>query len=377
MFIRLFRYNILKMIREKEIMFWTLAFPLVLGTLFHITFGGFMEKVEAFKAIPVAYVEENESDPYFNDLVTAISEGDEALLSVVKTDKSEAEKLLKKGEVSGIYYNGKEISAVFKGNGTSESILERVANEYVRKQSIITKIAQKSPQNLETALAAMESEVNMIQEKSLTSGSMDSMMIYFYSLIAMSCLYGSFMGVTCAGQFKANLSALGARRVVASTNRFVILMADVLSSILLQIICTMLAVFYLRFVLRINMGDQFLYILYVVVFGCIIGVMTGLFIGSIGRMKVDVKMGINIAVTMAECFLSGLMITEVYMVIEKNIPILNRINPAAVITNSLYSLNVYDNYDRFWLNMMLLLIMSLILGIGSYTAIRRERYADI
>ena len=35
----LFRYRFLQIIREYSVMFWALAFPLILGTLFYFSFG--------------------------------------------------------------------------------------------------------------------------------------------------------------------------------------------------------------------------------------------------------------------------------------------------------------------------------------------------
>ena len=35
----LFRYRFLQIVREYSVMFWALAFPLILGTLFYFSFG--------------------------------------------------------------------------------------------------------------------------------------------------------------------------------------------------------------------------------------------------------------------------------------------------------------------------------------------------
>ena len=63
--------------------------------------------------------------------------------------------------------------------------------------------------------------------------------------------------------------------------------------------------------------------------------------------------------------------------IEHNVPIINRINPAALIVDSLYALNIYDTYDRYIQNIVVLAIMSVILLSVSFLILRRNKYASL
>ena len=61
-------------------------------------------------------------------------------------------------------------------------------------------------------------------------------------------------------------------------------------------------------------------------------------------------------------------------IIEQNAPILNRINPAAVLSDAYYCISVYNDTLRYQRCMITLLIMSvLFLGIA-FLGVRRERY---
>ena len=279
--------------------------------------------------------------------------------------------------MTGIYYNSEELKLYVNEEGIYQSILQTVLQEYEKMQSTITKIGMEHPENLEAAMEAMTNDTTMLVEENYTSGSMNASLEYFYALIAMSCLYGCYLGLRCAVEIKADLSTLAARRVVGSTNRFVIMLSDLLASIVMQFATSMLAVLYLRYVLGIQMGNKMLWIALTVLIGGIIGITTGLFIGSIGKAKESIKTGITLGVVMSECFLSGLMVENMYYVVEDFCPLLNRINPAALIVDSLYSLNIYDTYERYSRNMLGLLAMAVLLCIGSFAAIRRERYASI
>ena len=88
-------------------------------------------------------------------------------------------------------------------------------------------------------------------------------------------------------------------------------------------------------------------------------------------------MGILIAITMLFCFLSGMMGITMKYVIDKNIPILNIINPANMITDGFYSLYYYDTLDRYYFNLISLLVFSIIALLISFFSIRRQKYDSI
>ena len=64
-------------------------------------------------------------------------------------------------------------------------------------------------------------------------------------------------------------------------------------------------------------------------------------------------------------------------IIDKNVPIINKINPASMITDGFYSLYYYDTLDRFYFNLASLLIFSGIMIIISYISLRRQKYDSI
>ncbi len=55
----LFRYQLLHIVREKAIIFWTLLFPLIMSTLFYVAFGDLGE--EHWDNIPAAVVKQEEN----------------------------------------------------------------------------------------------------------------------------------------------------------------------------------------------------------------------------------------------------------------------------------------------------------------------------
>ena len=111
--------------------------------------------------------------------------------------------------------------------------------------------------------------------------------------------------------------------------------------------------------------------------GSLIGVSLGIFVGSMGRMKEGIKIGIILGISMICSFLSGLMNGTMKDIVEKHAPFINRINPAALISDAFYCINVYDDMARYYRNLITLVIMSILLITASFLLIRRERYDSI
>ena len=64
-------------------------------------------------------------------------------------------------------------------------------------------------------------------------------------------------------------------------------------------------------------------------------------------------------------------------VIETCCPVLNRINPAAVLSDAFYCLAVYEDYDRLLEDMAILGGMSILCILLAFAAVRREQYDSI
>lgn len=91
----------------------------------------------------------------------------------------------------------------------------------------------------------------------------------------------------------------------------------------------------------------------------------------------NVKTGLVMVITMGGSFLSGLMAGNMRIVVDTYCPIINRINPTALISDMFYSLAIYDSLDRYFENLISLVILSLLFCIGGFLLTRRKKYANI
>lgn len=107
--IRTIKYTLLRLLRDKNELFWILLFPIVLGSLFKASFSSLMD-AETFEPIPVAVVNENE-DAFatFGEVLDALSEeGDGQMLTATYCSGEDALKLFgKSGSGRHSYGKGK------------------------------------------------------------------------------------------------------------------------------------------------------------------------------------------------------------------------------------------------------------------------------
>ena len=223
----------------------------------------------------------------------------------------------------------------------------------------------------------MREQQNGVQEFSLGGRTIDGNVQFFYALIAMGCLYGCFIGFGAAVSLQANLTALAARRCVTPTHKLKLVFSELISSFLLGYVDVVILLLYLRYGLKLDFNGQMGRMLLICFLGSLIGVSMGIFVGSLGKMKEGAKIGIILGISMICSFLAGLMNGNMKDIVERHAPFINRINPAALISDAFYCINVYDDTVRYHRSLVTLAVMSLVLVVASFLLIRRERYDSI
>ncbi|MBQ1194246.1 MAG: ABC transporter permease [Lachnospiraceae bacterium] len=381
MFFHIFKYRIKTILHTKEEVFWILIFPIILGTCFYAAFSNISSSTEEFHTINVAVVlENNENDTLFKNVLDSIenSEAEEPLLAVTYTDAKKADELLSDKEVSGIItLNEGTPSLKILGDGINESILKEFLDQYLQSISVLTSIEVDDMSEFSNIVNKLTSDTSYIEVKKLTDGNTDILTDYYYSLIAMACLFGSLSGQSCAMSMKANLSPLGMRKTLSPASRLSVILGDFFATYLLQIVANTLLVLYLNYILNVNLGGNILLVFVTTWIGSLIGVSQGMLVGSLPRLGEAMKITINIALPLFSSFLSGLMVGGIKYQIDKFAPIINKLNPATVITDALYSLNIFDTYGNFIQCMITLVLYCVVFCSLSYFMTRRESYASV
>ena len=371
-----------RLLRDKANTFWILCFPIILGTLFNIAFSN-MAASEDMSAINVAVI--CEDDLYGEALkqsIETISEGKDAMLNAIFCDDKKSTELLENKEVVGIIHSGKtaklSISANMSTESINQSILQAFINEYNMYQDSIAKIMINHPENIENVLSNFESISDFNNEVTISrKPDADPFSQYFYNLLAMACLYTSMGGVLVATHNQANLSDLGMRKCLSPTHKLKSIVSELIATSTYEFALNFIGFIYVAYVLKVDIASRLPLAILTTFVGCLTGVSLGFFIGSLGQKSQDFKQGMIFAVTMPLCFLSGLMMGNMKIIIQNNCPILNKINPATIITDSFYSLAIYESYDRFIFDIISLLIFVIIFIMAGFLMTRRKKYASL
>lgn len=175
----------------------------------------------------------------------------------------------------------------------------------------------------------------------------------------------------------ANMSNNGKRVAVSPTSKGKLIFSSVLASYITQLIGISLLFVYTIFVLKVDYGNNLPLIILLALVGCLAGLSLGVAIATLLKANENLKTGIVISITMLGCFLSGMMGITMKYIIDKNVPIINKINPASMITDGFYSLYYYDTLDRFYFNVASLLIFALVMIGLSMFSLRRQKYDSI
>lgn len=393
MFLHNFKYSLKTLLRNKGLIFWTFAFPIILGTLFNLAFSD-IENKETLDIIDIAIVnnEEFKTDTYFTESFKVLSKKKEPnqLFNIKYTNLSTAQSLLKEKKITGyLLFENHEVKITVNDKGYNETILRFVVDELSSQKEMLETITTK-----EVADSYKSGNLNVNYEKiyqdtlnlinnttpklnNISNSNLSYTMIEYYTLLAMACLYGALIAMFVTNKKIANMSSAGKRTSVSPANKKTLLLGSFLASYLVQLLGILILYLYTILVIKVDYGSNTFLVFLLLMAGSLAGLTLGIAISTVLKSNENTKTGILISLTMLASFLSGMMGITMKYVIDTNIPILNKINPAAMITDGLYSLYYYRTLDRFYFNIISLIIFSIIMLVISYQGLRREKYDSI
>lgn len=380
MFFHIFSYRLKCLLRDKDLVFWTLLFPILLATLFNLAFSN-LAKQDDFNTINIAVID---NEQYKNDanfkitIESTTAEKGKNLFNITLTTKEGADALLKDNKIDGYLLLDNEIKIIIKQNGLNQTIIKTFVDQYNQIGSAVHNIMKTNPAAIQNGLIELASkETNYIKEGSVSNSKPNTIVNYFYTLIAMACLYGGFWGMKEMNDIQADLSAVGARVNLTPVHKLKVYIYRFLSALLVHFSEILIVLAYIRFGLNISFGTQTLYVILACFVGCLTGISFGSFVGAVVKKGEGIKTAILIGVTMTLSFLSGMMFSDMKYLIESKAPILGYLNPANLITDAFYSLYYYDTHTRFFINIAILVLFIIVFSTITYFIVRRQKYASL
>ncbi|MCR5081950.1 MAG: ABC transporter permease [Parasporobacterium sp.] len=379
MFIHNFKYALKQMIRNKSAIVWTLIFPLALGSIMFVAFGNIYNSDNVFHTLNVAVVktEENEN---FETLLEELSksEGDkEAILDVSYLAKDEAETGALNGDYDAVIYEGTDITLGVTKSDIQQEIVRSIVEQYNKSMHLIEDAAAKDPTKIAAVIESISDySAEYAKQDTTTDGNTDMYTNYFYAIIAMSCLFGSYAACEFSEKMSLSASELGKRRGVSRCSKGLQAISTFFAMWIIQVAVEIITIFYLK-AIGVHLGDKILYMIPIVAAGTAVGNALGTLIGSVPKLSQGGKTGICTSISLGLCVMADLCASGVKDALEHAAPIVNRINPAALISDSFYALNVFDSYDRYIRSIVLLAVIAACMLFFSYLILRRDKGASI
>lgn len=390
MFWHNFIYSLKVLFKSKSLIFWTFAFPILLGVFFNMAFSD-IENSEKLDVIDIAVVKSDEFNKkvVFKEAFESLSKDDDKLFDITYTNLDKAKKLLDDDKITGYLVFDNDISIVVASSGINETILKYVVNEISSNEEMINTLAineinseiQKGNYNIdyEKIYANVYELVSKDTAKlhNISNKNLSYTMIEYYTLIAMACLYGGLLSMYIVNYKLANMNSVGKRTAISPIHRGKMLLGSLLASYVVQLIGLAILFVFTIFVLKVDYGNNLPLMILLALVGSLAGLSLGVLVATLIKTNENAKTGILIAITMLGCFLSGMMGITMKYIIDTNAPLVNMINPASMITDGLYALYYYSTLDRFIFDIVSLLVFSLVMIFISYFGLRRQKYDSI
>ncbi|MBS5778457.1 MAG: ABC transporter permease [Acholeplasma sp.] len=390
MFIHNLKYTIKILFKNKVLIFWTFAFPIILGLLFNMAFSN-IEKDEMLKVFSIAVVSNDNSkeQEIYKETLEKLSTGDARLFNLKYVDEEEANRLLDESEIEGYVVISDDVKVVIKENGSNQTIIKFVIQEIKQNKKIVEDLSLKEIEketsngnysfdtteivnNILTKINSQEVSLN-----SLSSSNLSYMTIEYYTLIAMACMYTGMLGLTSINNCLANMSNKGKRISISPNKKSTIVLSSLIGSYIVSLLGLSILLLFLLFVLKVDFGNNMLLVILLSMVGSLAGISLGVLVASVFKLSEGAKTGIIIAISMFLSVLSGMTGVTLKYVIDTNVPIVNLINPNNLITDGFYSLYYYNTLDRYFRDLIYLIIFVIICLVISFFSLRREQYDSI
>lgn len=374
---KIFITRIKTLLRKKENIFWALVFPCILGMFFYLGFGK-LSNDTIIDTIDIYVANDSSNQVLVGIMQEAMIDDDTLLFNVnLEYGKDTLEEKLIDEEIRDYIYVGETNEIIYRINesGLPQTIIKSFLDQYVQVSTFISTVDNDIRDEV---IVDLNSNRVYFEDMEITTDSTANfLIIYFYSLLAVACMFANYWGLGLVNDIQADMSPLAARVNVAPTHKFKLIIIYFIAAFLIQYIGNILFILFLKYVLGVEFSHNILLILLASFVGSFGGIALGGFIASVFKSSYGKMVGIGTIVTLVMGFLSGLMVVNVKYFISKYIPILGYINPVSLLTDSYYSLYYYNDIGKYFFNIGILSIISIIMILVTYFKIRGKKYDSI
>ena len=346
-----FSYQVLRLLRDRVLLVWTLGFPIVLSLIFMAMFSN-LDKV--YEATPMSFgVVQDEAyrtAPGLDAVVERISADDadhHLITKVTHSTVAQAEAAAKRGETNGyLAVEGSDpvLHVTQQGNEAETTrVLRVVMDSYTQRRAEYVALAKAgaAPEKL----AALETDQAFTRSISVTPSPVKPQTHYYFALLAFACGMGTTVAMVAVKGIMA-VSPVGARQTLAGLARWKVLTATLAASWVCVFVCLLVAFAFMASVVGVDFGPHVLLCLVAIGVCSLMASAVGAALGTLARLEIGMISGFTSLLSLLTG-LYGPASQSLASSIEQHAPLLAQANPLWQTARCFYGLLYYDSLAPF------------------------------
>ena len=346
-----FLYQVLRLLRDRVLLVWTLGFPVVLSLIFMAMFSN-LDKV--YEATPMSFgVVQDEAyrtAPGLDAVVERISADDadhHLITKVTHSTVAQAEAAAKRGETNGyLAVEGSDpvLHVTQQGNEAETTrVLRVVMDSYTQRRAEYVALAKAgaAPEKL----AALETDQAFTRSISVTPSPVKPETHYYFALLAFACGMGTTVAMVAVKGIMA-VSPVGARQTLAGLPRWKVLTATLAASWVCVFVCLLVAFAFMASVVGVDFGPHVLLCLVAIGVCSLMASAVGAALGTLARLEIGMISGFTSLLSLFTG-LYGPASQSLARSIEQHAPLLAQANPLWQTARCFYGLLYYDSLAPF------------------------------
>ena len=346
-----FLYQVLRLLRDRVLLVWTLGFPVVLSLIFMAMFSN-LDKV--YEATPMSFgVVQDEAyrtAPGLDAVVERISADDadhHLITKVTHSTVAQAEAAAKRGETNGyLAVEGSDpvLHVTQQGNEAETTrVLRVVMDSYLQRRAEYVALAKAgaAPEKL----AALETDQAFTRSISVTPSPVKPQTPYYFALLAFACGMGTTVAMVAVKGTMA-VSPVGARQTLAGLPRWKVLTATLAASWVCVFVCLLVAFAFMASVVGVDFGPHVPLCLVAIGVCSLMASAVGAALGTLARLEIGMISGFTSLLSLFTG-LYGPASQSLASSIEQHAPLLAQANPLWQTARCFYGLLYYDSLAPF------------------------------
>lgn len=394
------KYALLSLMRNRAIVIWALAFPIILSSCFMMMFQG-LDDVSESASVRAAIVRDGAYDdaPAFSSFIEAVGDEETGVLDVTFADDVEAARSLvlesqdSDDALAGYAFVDDEglpvvgvapmtASNVANMMSANEAVLVTLMDEFRGRTLLARDIAAKNPMALADpdVSASLFERMDATRKVTITESAPSESARYYFALLGMAAMFGAQASLIAILALLPSTSALGARRALGGTSRIAALAGCILASWIVSFVCLSIAFLFIKEVAGVDIAGRDLQCIAVLAAAAFMATALGALVACVPKLPAGAKAGILTGLTCFAALFSGLYgqpTMELADMVEAACPASALVNPAAQVAKGMYALMYYDSFAPCFGHVCVLLVMGVIFFAVAARFLGRQRYASL